>query len=158
MAGDAGAPLEDHEKEIIDRALPVVKKFMTGEGVASVEKNGAYQLDTDGELVTMLVENKHCAFVYFDRGIAKCSFEKANKEGLIDFKKPISCHLYPIRITRYKDFEAVNYHTWDICKPAINCGNKLDVPVYKFLKESLVRKYGEAWYQELSEVAAHFPL
>ena len=102
----------------------------------------------------MLVE---CAFVYFDENkIAKCAIEKAYLEGKIKWKKPISCHLYPIRISKHKHYDAVNYSKWNICKPACECGKKLDVPVYKFLKEPLIRKYGKNWYKELEKSAQIF--
>ena len=96
---------------------------------------------------------EECAFVYFDEnGITKCAVEKAYNEGEIDFKKPISCHLYPIRLKKIQDFTAVNYNQWDICEPACACGDKLDVPVFKFLKEPLIRAFGEEFYQELEIV------
>jgi hypothetical protein len=90
-------------------------------------------------------------YAFFDGEIAKCAIEKAFNEGRIDFRKPISCHLYPIRITSFKDVDALNYHHWDVCQPACEHGEKLNVPVYKFLKEPLQRKYGKEWYEELEE-------
>ena len=113
-------------------------------------------MDHDGDLVTTLVEGREeCAFTVFDdKGIALCGVEKAWKDGAIPFRKPISCHLYPIRILKLADHDGLNYHTWPICKPACSCGAKLDVPVYKFLKDALVRKYGAEWYAELEEIKA----
>jgi hypothetical protein len=104
-------------------------------------------------LTTPLVNNKECAFVTFENGITKCTIEKAYLDGKTDFKKPISCHLFPIRIKEYRDFDAVNYEEIKICAPACKCGSELEVPVYAFLKEPLIRKYGEDWYKELLEVA-----
>lgn len=156
VAGDSGAPLEEDEVEIIKSILPKVKPYMNAEGIAEIEKSGVALIDSDGDLVTPLVDGvKHCAFVIFEKGIAKCSIEKAFYDGKVKFKKPISCHLYPVRITKYKQFDAVNYQEWDVCKPACQCGEKLDVPVYKFLKEPLVRKYGKAWYKKLELAAKH---
>jgi hypothetical protein len=111
-------------------------------------------LDSDGDLTTTLVsEGEECAFVFFDdKNISKCAIEQAYLDGKIDWKKPMSCHLYPIRIKEYKDYDAVNYHAWDICKPACECGQQLNIPVFKFLKEPLIRKYGEPWYEELNAV------
>jgi hypothetical protein len=128
---------------------------MVKKGIKAVEKHGPYVIDDDGDYTTTLVSDKaECAFVYFDENkIALCAIEKAHKEGVIDWKKPISCHLYPIRITKLKSHEAVNYSRWDVCKPACACGKKLDVPVYKFLKEPLIRKYGKDWFKELENSA-----
>ena len=107
----------------------------------------------DLEMETTLVEGKECAYVIFDNnGTTKCGIEKAWEQGAVDFRKPISCHLYPIRITEYPSFSAVNYHKWPICDPACSLGAELKVPVYKFLKDSLIRKYGEKWYDELEEI------
>jgi hypothetical protein len=155
VAGASGAPLEPDEVMILEEIYPKVKPYMNAEGIAEIEKSGLVLTDTDGDLVTPLVNgHKQCAFVVFDDGIAKCSIEKAFYDGKVDFKKPISCHLYPIRITKYKDFDAVNYQRWEVCKPACQCGKKLDVPLYKFLKEPLVRKYGVGWYKQLELFAA----
>lgn len=154
VAGDSGAPLNKKELKILDKIYPEVKPYMNAKGIAAVEKQGSYVLDSDGDYTTTLVsEGAECAFVYFDeQQIAKCAIEKAYMEGKIDWKKPISCHLYPIRINEHRDYDAVNYHSWHICKPACECGKQLDVPVFKFLKEPLIRKYGEDWYNELDQV------
>jgi len=151
IAGDSGAPLEEEEMGILEDIYEKVKPYMNEEGIREIEKQGLYLVDEDGDFVTPLVDgHKHCAFVIFDeKGIAKCSIEKAYNEKVIDFKKPVSCHLYPVRITNYKDFVAVNYHSWNICKPACSCGKKLDVKVYQFLKEPLIRRFGADWYEQL---------
>ena len=156
VAGDSGAPLSKDELPILEAIVDKVKPYMVKKGVKAIEKHGAYVVDSDGDYTTTLVSEKaECAFVYFDESnIAKCSIEKAYNEGKIDWKKPISCHLYPIRISELKNYDAVNYNKWDVCKPACECGKKLDVPVYKFLKEPLIRKYGKAWYRQLEESAA----
>jgi len=154
VAGDAGAPLDEDELEMLKKVLPKVKPYMQPEGIKAVEEQGVYVFDEDGELVTPLIDGKECAFTIFDdKGIAKCAIEQAYYDGKIKWKKPISCHLYPVRITKYKDYDAVNYHKWNVCRPACKCGEKLDVPVYKFLREPLIRKYGENWYKQL-ELAA----
>jgi len=149
VAGDSGAPLTDEELPILKEIYEKVKPYIPADGVKAIEKQDVYVLDDDKEFTTTLVKGKHCAYVYFENKIAKCAIEKAFNEGKINFKKPISCHLYPVRITKYKDYDAVNYHKWEICKPACECGTKLNVPVYKFLKEPLIRKYGENWYKQL---------
>lgn len=158
VAGDSGAPLDKGELAILDKIYPKVKPYMNEKGIAAVDKQGSYVLDSDGDYTTTLVsEGAECAFVFFDEhNIAKCAIEQAYLEGKIDWKKPISCHLYPIRITDYKAYEAVNYHSWHICKPACECGKQLNVPVFKFLKEPLIRKYGEDWYEELNAVYAAY--
>src|SRR5204862_7554493 len=106
-----------------------------------------------GEWVTPLIEGKECAYTVFEKGIAKCGIEKANQAGAIDFRKPVSCHLYPVRITRKKGFDAVNYDKWSVCSPACKLGEELKVPVYRFLETSLVRKYGQGWYDQLCDAA-----
>ena len=155
VEGDAGAPLELQEVNILEETYEKVKPYMRKSGIESIEENGFYVIDGDGDHTTPLVNNSECAFVSFDKdGTAKCSIEQAYNDGHIEFKKPISCHLFPLRVKQYKDFEALNYEEIKICKPACDCGEKLKVPVFRFLKESLVRKYGVNWYDELCEVAA----
>lgn len=158
VAGDSGAPLDKDELEVLDSVLEQVKPYMTKKGLKAVEKHGTYVVDSDGDYTTTLVSEKaECAFVYFDDNkIAKCAIEQAYYDGKITWKKPISCHLYPIRITKHKSYDAVNYSKWDVCKPACECGKKLDVPVYKFLKEPLIRKYGKGWYKQLEKSAEIF--
>ena len=152
--GDAGAPLTDKELDVLPNIYNEVKSYMRTEGIAEIEKQGFFVLDGDGDKTTPLVKNKECAFVVFDENnIAKCSIEQAYNDGKINFKKPISCHLFPIRIKEYRDFDAVNYEAINICKPACFCGESLRVPVYRFLKEPLIRLYGEEWYDKLTEAA-----
>lgn len=158
VAGDSGAPLDKDELKILKSVVDKVKPYMVKKGIKAIEKQGAYVIDGDGDYTTTLVSpGAECAFVFFDENkIAKCSIEQAYYEGKIDWKKPISCHLYPIRITKHKDYDAVNYDKWDVCKPACECGAKLDVPVYKFLKDPLIRKYGKEWFKELEKSAKLF--
>jgi hypothetical protein len=155
VAGDSGAPLEKDELPILDSILEKVKPYMVKKGIKAVEKYGSYVIDGDGDYTTTLVSpGAECAFVFFDENkIAKCAIEQAYYDGKIDWKKPISCHLYPVRITAHKEYDAVNYDKWSICKPACECGAKLDVPVYKFLKEPLIRKYGKDWFKQLEQSA-----
>jgi len=153
--GDAGAPLEVSEIAELEKIFPIVKNYMCKEGVEAIQQKGVYEIDADGDHVTPLVNNNECAFVIFENQIAKCAIEKAFLEGKIAFKKPISCHLYPIRITSYDTFEAINYHRWHVCKPAEQLGKKLNVSVCKFLKEPLIRKYGKKWYKQFSAAEDH---
>ena len=149
--GDSGAPLEAEEARLIKKHLKDIEPYMTERGKAAVKKQGTSIVDSDGELVTPLIqEYAECAYAKKDTtGTWKCGIENAHTDGKIPFRKPISCHLYPIRVEPLKTGEALNYHTWPICKPACSCGAKLDVPVFRFLKDSLIRKYDAQWYDEL---------
>jgi hypothetical protein len=152
--GDAGAPLEDKETEILVDIYRDVKPFLRPEGIAVIEKEGAFIRGEDGEWETPLVNGSECAYVVFsDNGTAKCGLEDAYNAGVTTWKKPVSCHMYPIRIREYSEFTAVNYHKWEICDAACSLGSELQVPIYKFVKEALVRKFGEKWYTELEQVA-----
>ena len=129
---------------------------MQKKGKEAVETLGFSVIDGDGDQTTPLIDHQECAFVSFDKeGIAKCTIEQAYNDGKIEFKKPISCHLFPIRVNQYRDFEAINYEAIHICKPACECGQKLEIPVYRFLKEPLIRRYGLSWYNDLCEAHKH---
>lgn len=154
VEGDSGAPLEDSETDLIEEVYPIAKKYMTKTGIAAVEKEGTWVIDMDGDKVTPLVNKKECAYTFTDEsGVIKCAIEKAffNKE--ITFRKPLSCHLYPIRITKYNEFEAVNYERNKLCIPARICGEKHGIEIYKFVKDPLIRKYGSEWYEQLTIAA-----
>ena len=153
VEGDSGAQLLEEEKSILEDSYEKIKPYMRKKGVNEIDKNGVALYDHDGDLTTPLVNNRECAFAVFEKGITKCSIEKAYLDGKIDFKKPISCHLFPIRIKSYSDFDAVNYEKIAVCKSACKHGQKLEIPIYLFLKEALIRKYGEDWYKELLEAA-----
>ena len=153
IEGDAGAPLEMEEIDILEESLDVIKPYMRQEGIDVIEKQGVFYMDEDNEPVTSLVKNGACAFVYFDKNNStKCSIEKAHSEGKLDFKKPISCHLYPVRVTTLRNYEAVNFNQWDICSDACTLGTELNVKVYKFLKEPIIRKWGERFFTELIQI------
>lgn len=150
VEGDLGAPLENEELDKIDEVLEIVKPYLSEEAIEVLEKEGGYLLDEEGDYSTTTIDNKECAFAFYDEAnVLKCSIEQAWKEGKTDFKKPISCHLYPIRIKDLGEYEAINYDRWHICSPACDLGAKLKVPVYQFLKEALIRKYGEEWFIQL---------
>ncbi|WP_304063996.1 DUF3109 family protein [Pedobacter glucosidilyticus] len=152
IEGDAGAPLEEHELAILEEIYPQVKPYMTAKGIETVEQVGTSVKDFEGDYTTPCVDtNKECAYVIWENGITKCAIEKAYEDGKVNWKKPISCHLYPIRITAYPDFDVLHYDKWSICADACNFGDALNVKVYEFLKEPLIRKYGEAWYLDLKE-------
>lgn len=150
IKGDAGAPLDEEEANILEENIDKIKPFMRKEGIEEVDKTGVFYIDQENDMATTLVNEQECAFVFFDeKGITKCAIEKAQSEGAIDFKKPLSCHLYPIRVKKFNDFTALNYNHWDICEPACSCGDKFNVPVYKFLREPLIRAFGDYFYEEL---------
>jgi len=149
VEGDAGAPLEEEEISLLEDRIEDIKPYMRKAGIKVIDKLGVFDYDMAGEYVTPLIKDKDCAFVYYEKNIAGCAIEKAHDEGMIDFRKPVSCHLYPIRISKSKDFEAVNYHKWFICEPARTFGKANNIVLYKFLKDPLVRKYGEEWYSKL---------
>ncbi|MDN3705546.1 DUF3109 family protein [Myroides ceti] len=151
--GDAGAPLDENETEILDEIYETIKPYLRAEGIKAIEDQGKWVIGSDGEYETPLINGGECAYVIFDGNTALCAIEQAYNEGLVSWKKPISCHLYPIRIKEYSQFSAVNYNKWHICDDACTLGKELEVPVYRFLKEPLIRKYGEDWYKELSLVA-----
>lgn len=153
IEGDAGAPVEFEEIEAMESNLEKILPFLTEEGKQSIQKQGVFTVDVDGEYVTPLNNGKECSFTTFDRnGVAKCGIEDAYRAGESTFRKPSSCYLYPIRVSKLNEYDALNYHRWQICKPACECGSKLKVKVFQFLKHPLIEKYGDAWYQELIEV------
>ena len=157
VEGEAGAPLEKEEGTILQQLLPKIKPFLREEGLRAIEEQGVFVTSDDGELETPLVEGKECAYVTFDeKGIAMCGIEMAYNHGEIAWKKPLSCHLYPIRTKDYSEFTAINYQKWPICNDACVLGKSLKVPVYHFVKEALKRKFGEDWYSELEDIAKDY--
>ncbi len=151
--GDSGAPLEEKEAVILEEIWPELKKYMRAEGIEAVMEKGTSMVDSDGDIVTPLIGNDECAYAIVENGIFKCAIEKAWIDGKIKFRKPESCHLFPVRIKKYREFDAVNYEEWKICKPARKLGEELDLPVYKFLKDPLIRVYGKKWYKEVEKAA-----
>ena len=152
--GDAGAPVEESEKKVLEDILPKVKKYLRKEGKEAIEKNGPFTTNEFGEHETTLIDGADCAFVTFDENeVALCAIEEAYNQGEIDFKKPISCHMYPVRIKQYSEFAAVNYHHWEICDDACSLGSELKIPVFQFVKQALIRKFGEKWYKDLEKIA-----
>lgn len=154
IEGEAGAPLEKEEVEILASIYPKVKPFLRKKGIEAIETQGTSITSPLGELETPLIDGKDCAYVIFDeKNTALCGIEEAFNQGAISWKKPISCHLYPVRVKNYSDFAAVNYDKWDICDDACSLGKELQVPVYVFVKQALIRKFGQDWYDELEKVA-----
>ncbi len=151
--GDAGAPLTAEEVKILKKLYIKIKPYLRGVSIKAIEDQGTHVIDDEQETVTPLVENKECAYAIFENGIARCAIEKAYSEGKIKFRKPISCHLYPIRLRRYKSFTAVNYDIWNICEPARTLGIELNLSLHTFLKQAIIRKFGSNWYKQLKLAA-----
>lgn len=155
VEGESGAPLTKEEFDQIVEILPEIWNDLSPKAQEVIDKQGIAYTDYDGELVTSLVNGKECVFTYFDEnGVCKCTIDNAYKEGRISIQKPVSCHLYPVRLTEYSDFTAVNYHRWSICRPAVKLGRKEGLPLYRFLREPLIRRFGEEWYEEVCEAAS----
>ena len=152
VEGDAGAPLQEAEVAILSEIQDAIAPFLRPEGKEALAAQGPAIQDSDGEWVTPLVQGKECAYAVFDGTGAKCGIEQAAAAGAVDWSKPISCHLYPIRVTKYKDFDALNVHHWNVCEPACSLGKELKLPVFRFLKDALVRAYGPSWMDEAEEV------
>jgi hypothetical protein len=156
VAGDIGAPLLKEETKILEQLYTTVKPYLTPEGVDAIKQQGKWVANDEDDFATPMIGNGGaCAYTIFENGIAKCGIEKAYLEGKVNWKKPISCHLYPIRVSKNKYFENLNYHRWDICSDACKNGKKLKVPVYQFLKEALVRGYGQEFYNQLDASYEH---
>ena len=154
--GEAGAPLDEEELQILMDIYPHVKPFLRKEGIEAIENQGLF-ITNEGDYETPLIDGKDCAYVIYDhKNTAKCGIEEAYFKGKINWRKPISCHLYPVRIMDYSEFTAVNYHKWPICDDACSLGAHLQVPVYKFVKDALIRKFGKNWYAELEKVAENY--
>lgn len=155
VEGDSGAPLEPGEAEELRRCLPEVRHLLSPAALEVIEEQGVSYFDEDGDEVTSIVRGRDCVFTTYDeQGRCACALEKVYNEGKTTFIKPISCQLYPVRLTKYPSFTAVNYHKWSICKCALKLGRKLQVPVYQFLRAPLIRAFGEEFYAQLEEVAA----
>jgi hypothetical protein len=152
VEGDLGAPLEDNELQVLDDIYDQVEPYLSEQGKKAIKEQGTFIKDFEGDYSTPTIDGKECAYAIYDENkILKCGIEQAYNDEKIDFKKPISCHLYPIRITKYESYHAINYDRWTICSPACELGSELGVPLYKFLKEPLERAYGEEWYEQLRE-------
>lgn len=156
VEGDMGAPLDQPEAEILDSIFFDIAPFLSKDGIEAIEKQGKWVIDAEGEYSTPTISGRECAYaVYNEMGILKCGIEQAWEAGKSTFRKPISCHLYPVRVKNHTHFRAVNYHRWHICQPACDLGKKLGVPVYQFLKEALIAKFGPEWYAELEAHATY---
>ena len=152
--GDSGAPLTPEEAVILEKIWPDVRPFLRPEGISSIEEKGTSVTDFEGELVTPLINNEECAYALYEKGIWLCGIERAWFSGKSAFRKPLSCHLFPVRVKNFTDFQAVNYDEWPICRTAVACGKEKNIRVYQFLKEPLIRAFGKEWYEKLEFAAA----
>jgi hypothetical protein len=152
--GESGAPVEEEEIPLLEAVLPVVWDDLSPSAQEIIRKQGLVYKDKDGEYVTSIVNGEDCIFTtYDDKGYCRCAIEKAYREGKTGFYKPVSCHLYPVRVAAYKGFRAVNCHRWSVCHAARILGRKNGTKVFRFLKEPLIRKFGEEWYRQLETIA-----
>ncbi|MCC6721410.1 MAG: DUF3109 family protein [Bacteroidia bacterium] len=154
VEGDRGAPLLENEIDLIAKNIENIIPFMDCEGIELLNNKGFFEIDTaDNEYVTTCRQNGSCVFAVFENNIAACAIEKAFENNKSDFKKPISCHLYPVRVSKYGEYTVFNYNQWDICSSACSNGDNLNIKIYQFLKDSLIRKMGNEWYNELEQIA-----
>ena len=150
--GDSGAPLEDEEADELSNQINQIKPYLRKESLSAIDEQGSWVIDNDGDMVTPLIGREECAYAIFKKGIAWCAIEQAYEEGAISFRKPVSCHLYPIRVNKIGKGIALNYHRWGICEPARIKGKEEGVPVFRFLRDPIERVYGKEFYDELELV------
>ncbi len=152
VEGNSGAPLEREEIAELETEFEAYRPYLTPEGLRAIEEQGTAVIDIDGDLTTPLVDDAECAYAICENGITLCAIEKAFLAGETEFRKPISCHLYPIRVARFSDGSyGLNYHRWDVCRPAVIKGVEVGIPIYKMLREPLIRKFGEEFFNALKE-------
>lgn len=157
VKGDSGAPVTQDEILILEEIFDKIKPYLRPEGIKEIEDKGKYYTDIEHDSVTQLINGGECAYsVFTEEGVAQCGIEKAYLDGIVSFRKPISCYLYPVRIKNGALYDSVNYDEWDICKPAIKLGEKEKTPVFRFLKNPLIKKYGEEWYEQLDFYATNY--
>lgn len=150
IEGDAGAPITENEKKELERLLPEINDELLPQAQEVIRRQGVSYVDEEGDMVTSIIDGRNCVFTCFaPGGMCQCAIEKAYRNGRVAMRKPISCYLYPLRITEYPSFTAVNYHRWKICRPAEALGRKLGLRLYQFLKEPLIQRFGKEWYDEL---------
>ncbi|MHC1733466.1 MAG: DUF3109 family protein [Bacteroidales bacterium] len=154
--GDTGAPLTALEAAELERIRPELLPFLRPEGIRAIEKLGTSVTDIEGELVTPLIRNEECAYTIMEDDVYKCGIETAFNVGAVNFRKPLSCHLFPVRVKQYSSFRAVNYEEWSICKPGVACGVKQNSELFRYLREPLLRAFGEEWYDKLQWAAGEY--
>ena len=154
VEGDAGAPVEEDEIACLEEAAELLDEELTDEARCIIRDEGVVTIDRDGEFVTSVVRGRDCVFAVQDTGgITLCAIDRAHREGRTTIQKPLSCALYPIRISDVGGLTALNYHRWEVCRSACQRGRQLQLPVYQFLKQPLIRAFGQAWWDECELVA-----
>lgn len=151
--GDSGAPLEKEELDKLTEVFPAVEPLLSDKEREEISRQGLWVTDADGDFVTPIIDGREC--VYTNRepdGTWSCAIEKAFREGNTNWRKPISCYLYPIRVSKTRKYELLNFHEWEVCRPAMELGQKVGTPAYKFLREPIIEKFGEDFYKELEEL------
>ena len=152
VEGNAGAPLEAEEIDQLEQAYEAYKPYLKPEGIEAIERQGFMVVDSDGDYTTPLINDAECAYSFQENGITFCAIERAYKEGRTSFLKPISCHLYPIRLSVFSNGSVgLNYHRWDVCSAALTLGKKKGIPIYQAVREALIRRFGEEFYHQLEE-------
>jgi len=158
VSGDSGAPLEEEEAEHLRVLFAQIRPYLRHEGIKAIEESGTSVIDIENDRVTPLIDGKECAYVVFENGIARCGIEMAFLNNAIPFRKPVSCYLYPVRIKKYSQYEAVNYDRWDICHPARIKGREMDLSVFRFVRDALIARYGEKWFRLLETSAENLKI
>lgn len=154
VEGDAGAPVDESEIGGLEEAAETIWDQLSDDARAVIRKHGVVTVDRDGEFVTSIVNGRDCVFTCHEDGCCYCAIERACRNGGLNVQKPLSCHLYPIRVSKVGDSLALNYHRWSICHPAVELGKRMNLPLYKFLREPLIRAFGQEWWDELELVAS----
>lgn len=150
--GDAGAPITEAEREILEDLTPALMPELLPVAQEEIKTNGVAYVDEEGDLVTSIIDGRNCVYTcYAEGGKCLCAIDRAYREGRCSWRKPISCYLYPLRLTEYPTFTAVNYHRWKICRSAESNGRKLGIRLYQFMREPLIERFGQEWYDELVE-------
>lgn len=155
VSGDAGAPLEEFEIGLIEDSIQAIEPFMDSEGIRCVHETGVFDYEMQGHLVTALKPNEECVFVKWENGHTECAIENAHRNGFTDVPKPISCHLYPIRIETDGSFDRLSIHRWNICRSAIIHGKNTGLTVFEITKDALTRKYGAEWVNKLRKLISN---
>lgn len=149
--GEAGAPLERHERADLDRILPSIRHTLRPEALKVIDREGSWEEVGNGHYATTCVDGAECVFVTYDGPVAKCAIQRAHDEGAIDFPKPISCHLFPVRVASHGEMDVLNYERIGLCEPARKMGTRRSLQVADFLRVPLIRKYGATWYAKFRE-------
>lgn len=153
VQGEAGAPLEPEERAELEEILPVIRKDLRPEALEVIDRDGVWEEVSNGRYATTCVGGDECVFVVYEGEIAKCAIQRAHEDGKVDFPKPVSCHLFPVRIENHGEIDALNYERVGLCNPALKMGKRQGVQLADFLRAALVRKYGESWFSSFREAS-----